>query len=45
MVCCLPQSEAWVFETAGVAWWAAEQVSKGKTRNISNGTYTLLPKK
>ena len=33
----LPQSEAWVFETAGVAWWAAEQVGQGKTRNISNG--------
>jgi len=29
--------EAYVLETAGVSWWAVEQVPSGAFRNISNG--------
>ncbi|KAJ1485887.1 hypothetical protein T484DRAFT_1791869 [Baffinella frigidus] len=36
-------NEAWVFETAGVSFWAAEQIAKGKTRNISNGLSIRKP--
>lgn len=36
-------NEAWVFETAGIHWWAAERVGKGKSRNISNGITIRKP--
>jgi secernin len=36
-------TEAWVLETAGVAWWAAERVPAGASRNISNGLSIRRP--
>lgn len=35
--------EAWVFETSGKSWWAAERVGKGCGRNISNGISIRRP--
>ena len=36
-------SEAYVLETAGVHYWAAERVAPGKRRNISNGLSIRAP--
>jgi secernin len=36
-------TEAWVLETAGVRWWAAERVPPGAARNISNGLSIRRP--
>ncbi|EKX38998.1 hypothetical protein GUITHDRAFT_53884, partial [Guillardia theta CCMP2712] len=35
--------EAWVMETGGRSWWAAERVGKGRRRNISNGVSIRRP--
>lgn len=37
------RSEAWILETAGKSWWAAEMVKMGTVRNISNGLSIRTP--